>query len=242
MLSVCVIIGSVLGVYFFVRKLNEVWYLVKLGRRVYKSLPSGDLGWPLIGSSFSFYKAFKAGGDPDSFIHHLISRNGRVGMYKSHLYGRPTIIVTDPEICRRIYLDDQKFKPNYPKSVKLLEVNGLFSRIDHKTFYRIMASPLNGYEILSKYVSFIEEIMSKGLEEWSTMKEPIELLSEIGSLLFKVIIRIFLGNEIPTPTLNKLEALYKHLGPVILSILPYDVPGLTYHHALKGTPVDDFNV
>lgn len=154
-------------------------------------------------------------------------------MYKSHLYGRPTIIVTDPEICRRIYLDDQKFKPNYPKSVKLLEVNGLFSRIDHKTFYRIMASPLNGYEILSKYVSFIEEIMSKGLEEWSTMKEPIELLSEIGSLLFKVIIRIFLGNEIPTPTLNKLEALYKHLGPVILSILPYDVPGLTYHHALK---------
>ena len=74
MLSVCVIIGSVLGVYFFVRKLNEVWYLVKLGRRVYKSLPSGDLGWPLIGSSFSFYKAFKAGGDPDSFIHHLISR------------------------------------------------------------------------------------------------------------------------------------------------------------------------
>ena len=74
MLSVCVIVGSVLGVYFFVRKLNEIWHLVKLGRRVYKSLPPGDLGWPLIGSSLSFYRAFKAGGDPDSFIHRLISR------------------------------------------------------------------------------------------------------------------------------------------------------------------------
>ncbi|KAL0553015.1 hypothetical protein IC582_006897 [Cucumis melo] len=225
MLSVCVIVGSVLGVYFFVRKLNEIWHLVKLGRRVYKSLPPGDLGWPLIGSSLSFYRAFKAGGDPDSFIHRLISRNGRVGMYKSCLYGRPTIIVTDPEICRGIYLDDEKFKPNYPKLVKLLEVNGLFSRMDHKTAYRIMASPLNGYEILSKHVSFIDEIMSKGLEEWSTMKEPIELLSEIGSLLFKAIVRIFLGNEIPIPTLNKLEAMYKRLGPAILSILPYDLPG-----------------
>ncbi|KAA0038542.1 beta-amyrin 11-oxidase-like [Cucumis melo var. makuwa] len=87
-----------------------------------------------------------------------------------------------------------------------------------------MASSLNGYEILSKHVSFIDEIMSKGLEEWSTMKEPIELLSEIGSLLFKAIVRIFLGNEIPIPTLNKLEAMYKHLGPAILSILPYDLP------------------
>ncbi|XP_038877829.1 beta-amyrin 11-oxidase-like [Benincasa hispida] len=233
-ISAYVIIGSVLWVYLFVRKFNEIWYLVKLGRKVYKSLPPGDFGWPFIGYSLSFYKAFKAGGDPDSFISHLLSKNGRVGMYKSHLYGRPTIIVTDLEICRLIYLDDEKFKPNYPKSVKILEVNGLFSRIDHKTAYKIMASPINGYEILSNYVSFIDQTMAKGLEEWSTAKEPIELLSEIGSLLFKVIIHIFLGNEITAPTMAKLEELYKHLGPAILSILPYDLPGLTFHHALKA--------
>lgn len=163
----------------------------------------------------------------------FLYRNGRVGMYRSHLYGRPAIIVTNPEICRRIYLDDEKFKPSYPKSVRILEVNGLFSRINHKTAYRIMASPINGYEILSIYVSFIDQIMAKGLEEWSTMKEPIELLGEIGSLLFKVIVHIFLGTGIGAPTMAKLEALYKHLGPAILSIFPYDLPGLTFHRALK---------
>ena len=73
-INVCVIIGFVLGVYMFVRKLNEIWYLVKLGRKAYKSLPPGDMGWPLLGSSFSFYKAFTVGGDPDSFINHLLSK------------------------------------------------------------------------------------------------------------------------------------------------------------------------
>lgn len=73
-INVCVIIGFVLGVYMFVRKLNEIWYLVKLGRKAYKSLPPGDMGWPLLGSSFSFYKAFTVGGDPDSFIYHLLTR------------------------------------------------------------------------------------------------------------------------------------------------------------------------
>ncbi|XP_022952147.1 beta-amyrin 11-oxidase-like [Cucurbita moschata] len=234
MINVCTIIGAVLGVYMFVRKLNEIWYLVKLGRKAYKSLPPGDMGWPLLGSSFSFYNAFTVGGDPDSFIYHLLSRNGRVGMYKSHLYGRPTIIVTDPEICRRIYLDDEIFKPNYPKSVKILEVNGFFTRADHKSAYRIMAAPMNGYEVLSHYVDFIDQVMAKGLEEWSSMKEPIELLGEIGSLFFKVISRIFLGTDIGASRMAELETLYKDLGPAILSILPYDVPGLVYHRALKA--------
>ena len=154
-------------------------------------------------------------------------------MYKSHLYGRPTIIVTDPEICRRIYLDDEIFKPNYPKSVKILEVNGFFTRADHKSAYRIMAAPMNGYEVLSHYVDFIDQVMAKGLEEWSSMKEPIELLGEIGSLFFKVISRIFLGTDIGASRMAELETLYKDLGPAILSILPYDLPGFTFHHALK---------
>ena len=50
---------------------------------------------------------------------------------------------------------------------------------------------LNGYKVLSHCVDFIDQIMAKGLEEWSTKKEPIELFGEIGSLFFKVISIIF---------------------------------------------------
>ena len=96
-----------------------------------------------------------------------------------------------------------------------------------------MAAPINGYNVLSHYVDFIDQIMAKGLEEWSTKKEPIELFGEIGSLFFRVISRIFLGTDIGPSRMAELETLYKDLGPAILSILPYDLPGLTFHRALK---------
>ena len=74
LMNVCVIIGVVLGFYVFVRRFNEIWYLFKLGRKLNKSLPPGDLGWPFVGSTFSFYKAFKVEGDPYTFIHTLLLR------------------------------------------------------------------------------------------------------------------------------------------------------------------------
>uniref|UniRef100_A0A9I9E8S1 Beta-amyrin 11-oxidase-like n=1 Tax=Cucumis melo TaxID=3656 RepID=A0A9I9E8S1_CUCME len=215
MISVCVIIGVVLGVSLLVfRRLNELWYLVKSGGRAYKSLPPGDLGWPVIGSSFSSYKTFVVQEDPISFIQSLHSRYGKGGIYKTHLYGKPTVIATDPEICRRIYLDEAKFKQHYPKSVKILEgSSGEFSKMDHKIAYKVMAAPMNGSEVLSNYVDFIEEVIAKGLEEWSSMmRDPIKLLEEIGNLFFKVIIKVFLGSQLDAKTMVELHTLYKEMS------------------------------
>ena len=155
-------------------------------------------------------------------------------MYKSHLFGMPTVIVTNPEICRRIYLDDECFEPNYPKSVKILETNGNFLKIEHKIGYKIIASPMNGSEVLSKHVEFIEQLVEMGLEEWSSMRrEPIEVMDKIGGLFFKVVLHIFLGNEIDDQAMAELHTLYRELGLVIMSFLPYDLPGFTYRRALK---------
>ena len=73
-MNVCVIIGVVLGFFYvFARRFNEIWYSFKLGRKIYKSLPPGDLGWPFVGSTLAFNKAFRVVGDPYTFIHtHLL--------------------------------------------------------------------------------------------------------------------------------------------------------------------------
>lgn len=157
-------------------------------------------------------------------------------MYKTHLYGNPTVIVTNPEICRRIYLDEANFKQHYPKSVKILEgSSGDFSNMDHKIAYKVMASPMNGYEVLSNYVDFIEEVIAKGLEEWSSMmREPIKLVDEIGILFFKVITKIFLGSQLDAKTMVELHTLYKELSfGMVMSTFPYDFPGFTFHQLLK---------
>uniref|UniRef100_A0A9I9CGS2 Beta-amyrin 11-oxidase-like n=1 Tax=Cucumis melo TaxID=3656 RepID=A0A9I9CGS2_CUCME len=238
MISVCVTIGVVLGVSLLVfRRLNELWYLVKLGGKAYKSLPPGDLGWPVIGSSFSSYKTFMVQEDPISFIQSLHSRYGEGGIYKTHLYGKPIVIATDSEICRRIYLDEAKFKQHNPESVKILEgSSGDFSKMDHKIAYKVVATPMNGSEVLSNYVDFIEEVIAKGLEEWSSMlREPIKLLDEIGSLFFKVITKVFLGSRLDAKTMVELHALYKELSfAMVMSTFPYDFPGFTFHQALKA--------
>nr|BBI21930.1 cytochrome P450 monooxygenase [Momordica charantia] len=232
------LLGASIGLYFFVfgflRNFNELWYFLRLGGKIYNALPPGHMGWPLLGSSLSFYKAFKIGGDPNSIINHLVSRYGRVRMYKSHLYGSPVIIVTDPEVCRRVYLDDERFKLSYPKSVNILQGDRSLLKIDYKIVHRLMAAPINGSEALSKYMGFIEEAVVKGLEEWGSVKGPVELLLEFKRLTFKVITGVFLGPAFTDSEIAQLENLYAEIGLAILSIFPYDLPGFSYRRALKA--------
>ncbi|XP_022139676.1 ent-kaurenoic acid oxidase 2-like [Momordica charantia] len=141
------------------------------------------MGWPLIGSLLTFYKAYKIGGNPNYVMDDLVSRYGKVGMYKCHLYGTPTIIVTNPEACRRIYSDDEHFKFNYPKTVNILLGDGSLTRLNPKILHRFIAPPINGSEPLSRYVEFIEKLIVEALEEWSKASPSKSLLmSSLGLL------------------------------------------------------------
>jgi ent-kaurenoic acid hydroxylase len=68
-----ILVASLLGgyafVFGFIRRLNEWYYVRRLGKL---PLPPGDMGWPFLGNMPTFLKAFKS--DPDSFINNLISR------------------------------------------------------------------------------------------------------------------------------------------------------------------------
>ncbi|KAK2399641.1 beta-amyrin 11-oxidase [Trifolium repens] len=110
------------------------------------NIPPGHLGWPLIGNMLAFIKDFKSG-HPDSFINNLISRYGRTGMYKSHLFGSPSIIVCDADMCRKVLTDDETFKIGYPKStLEMIKCKFFWSssREEQKRFKRLL-SVLSSY-------------------------------------------------------------------------------------------------
>lgn len=71
-----ILVAAVLGGYAFVfgflRRVNDWYYVWRVGRTQYP-LPPGDMGWPFLGNLHTFLKAFKS--DPDSFIHDLVSRS-----------------------------------------------------------------------------------------------------------------------------------------------------------------------
>ncbi|KAK1583120.1 hypothetical protein Q3G72_021151 [Acer saccharum] len=225
------ILGLV-GVLIFVKKANGWLYESKLGAKQY-SLPPGDLGWPFIGNMWSFLKAFKSN-NPDSFIDTFVTRYGRTGIYKALMFGRPSVIVTLPETCKRVLTDDDAFKPGWPVStIKLIGEKSFISISyeEHKRLRRLTAAPVNGYEALSLYLNYIEENVISALDKWSKMGQ-FEFLTYTRKLTFRIIMYIFLSSE-SEDVMEALEREYTTLNYGVRA-MAINIPGFVYHKALKA--------
>ncbi|KAL2478069.1 Ent-kaurenoic acid oxidase 2 [Forsythia ovata] len=232
-----VIVGCLsgfLGVIIWVlRSVNWWYYERKLGEKMRYKLPPGDFGWPFIGNMWSFLRAFKSS-NPDSFISSFVTRFGHTGLYKVHMFGSPSIIVTTPEACRRVLTDDEAFKPGWPSStVNLIGKNSFIgiSDEDHRRLRKLTAAPVNGHESLSMYLRYIEDNVVTTLDKWANMGQ-IEYLTEIRKLTFKIIIYIFLSSE-SEPVMEALEREYTNLNYGVRA-MAINIPGFAYHKALKA--------
>ncbi|XP_027336886.1 beta-amyrin 11-oxidase-like [Abrus precatorius] len=229
--------ATLFACYFFVckflRGLNGWYYDLKLRNKQYP-LPPGDMGWPLFGNMLTFLKDFSSG-HADSFINNLVSRYGRTGIYKTHLFLNPSIIVCAPETCKRVLQDEENYKHGYPTSTQELTRSRPFEGVagaEHKRIRRLVTAPIVGQHMLVKYLERIENIVINSLEELSTIKHPVELLTETKKISFKVIIHIFLGsyNE---GIVTKVGDLFTVLFDGLFSV-PINAPGFTFNKALKA--------
>ncbi|KAF9625947.1 hypothetical protein IFM89_027815 [Coptis chinensis] len=226
------LLGGFVVVLGLLKRANEWYYERKLGE-TRLSLPPGDLGWPLIGNMWSFLRAFKSN-DPESFINGFVKRFGRTGMYKAFMFGNPTIMVTIPETCKQVLMDDEKFKPGWPQST--VELIGRKSFVglsyeDHKWLRRLTAAPVNGHEALSVYLEFIEDNVVSTLEKWSNMGE-IEFLTQLRKLTFRIIMHIFIskGGE---SVMEALEEVYTTLNYGVRA-MAINLPGFAYYRARQS--------
>ncbi|KAI3731963.1 hypothetical protein L1987_63157 [Smallanthus sonchifolius] len=228
-----ILLGLVLILKWGLKSVNIWIYERHLGETTRQSLPPGDLGWPLIGNMLLFLRAFKST-DPDSFISSFVNRFGSSGIYKSFMFGSPSIIVTVPEACRKVLFDDDAFKPGWPTAT--LELIGRKSFVsisyeDHKRLRKLTAAPVNGHEALSIYMQYIEAKVVSALDKWSQMGQ-IEFLTQLRKLTFQVIMYIFLSSE----SKDVMEALEKEYTTLNYGVraMAINIPGFVYHSALKA--------
>ncbi|KAL6178537.1 hypothetical protein ACLB2K_050055 [Fragaria x ananassa] len=222
------------GVLVLILKRANEWYLVSSLGENQSSLPPGDMGWPFIGNTLSFLYSLKYS-HPDSFVSNYVKRYGQKGIYKAYLFGKPTIIATAPEICRKILTDDTQFKAGWPKSTTELLGKLAFmgsSAEEHKRLRKLTAAPISGHKALSMYHEYIKDVVVTSLDEWSKSEEPIEFLTEIRKLTFKIVMHIFLSSDIG-PMLETLEKDYAALNHGLRS-MAINLPGFAYHNALKA--------
>ncbi|XP_057520343.1 ent-kaurenoic acid oxidase 2-like [Amaranthus tricolor] len=230
-----VVLGGLVAVYGFLKTVNEWFYVRRLGKKRHL-LPPGDMGWPFMGTQLSFLKAFKSK-NPDSFISNFAARFGTKGIYKAMMFGKPCVIVTTPESCKRVLSDDTTFGPGFPESITKLMGKKAFHGIsseEHKRLRRLTTAALSGQEALSIYISHIEQIVTTSLEEWASMSRPIEFLTEMRKIAFKVIMYVMVGETSTDQSIMEaLEKEYTTLNHGLKS-MAIDFPGFAYHSALKA--------
>ncbi|MCD9646508.1 hypothetical protein HAX54_036394 [Datura stramonium] len=229
-----VLMIGIVALYGFLNKANE-WFCVKKLDKIQWILPPGDLGWPFIGNMLSFIRSYKYG-DPESFISSFTTRFGNGGMYKAFMYGKPSIIVTTPETCRQVLMDEEHFVLSFPKSLTDLTARRTFhgvTRQQHKLLRQITSSSIIGHEALSMYVDYIKEIAVAAFDKWSSREEPIELLTEMRKYASQVIMTVIMGTKIDDKWFDMAETEFSVFVDGIFA-LPVDLPGFSYHRALKA--------
>ena len=164
----------------------------------------------------------------------LHNRYGKTGMYKTYLFGSPSIIVCAPETCKKVMTDEEQFKLGYPKATNILMGRRAFHNIsnaEHKRLRKLTTSPINGHDALSMYVECIERIVVDNLEEWSGSDRPVELLTELRKVAFKVITNIFMGPNSDS-VIQEVRELYTDLNTGMKSQV-INIPGFAFHKALQ---------
>jgi len=65
-------------------------------RRCRARLPPGHMGLPFVGESLALHWYFKLARRPDGFVDAKRRRYGAGGVYRTHLFGSPTVLVCSP--------------------------------------------------------------------------------------------------------------------------------------------------
>ncbi|XP_038726431.1 beta-amyrin 11-oxidase-like [Tripterygium wilfordii] len=160
---------------------------------------------------------------------------GGMGMYKTHLFGRASILVTKPKTCRAVLSNgDESFQIGYP-AISKLSPNSLKSieGVEHKRVRKLMKSPVSGHEALALYIELIEDNVIISLDEWASMstnQPQIKLLSEIKRVIFKLMINIFLRPNYVS-LIGIMDKLFTDVNNAFLSTA-INIPGI-HHNTLN---------
>ncbi|KAL2482449.1 Ent-kaurenoic acid oxidase 1 [Forsythia ovata] len=214
---------------------NDIWYSVPEIRRCLASgtkLPPGYMGIPFLGEMLSFLWYFKIARHPDDYINSKRRKYGDgVGLYRTHLFGSPSIIVYSPYANKFVLQDANNFSPGWPSN----EIVGRTSlvAVDGDSHTRVRSYVLratNQPDSLRSITLAIQPRVTTALQSWAK-KGRITLFKEAKKVTFENIGKYFASFE-PGPVLDNLDELFKGLVKGFRAT-PINLPGTTYHHALK---------
>ncbi|KAG2722745.1 hypothetical protein I3760_02G140400 [Carya illinoinensis] len=196
------------------------------------TLPLGTLGWPFIGETIEFVSCAYSD-RPETFMDKRCRIYGKV--FKSHIFGSPTIVSTDAEVSKFVLQSDAKtFVPSYPKSLtelmgesSILLINGSLQRKIHGLIGAFFKSPHLKAQITKDMHKYVQESM----ETWED-DHPIYVQDEAKNIAFQVLVKALISLN-PGEEMELLKKQFQEFISGLMS-LPINIPGTQLYRSLKA--------
>ncbi|KAH9307399.1 hypothetical protein KI387_035310, partial [Taxus chinensis] len=197
-------------------------------------LPPGHMGWPIIGELLEFLWYFKFTDKPDEFIWKRNLKYGDTGIYRTHLFGSPSVISCSPETNRFVMgtgTEDGSFIAGWP-APKLLGEKSIImvEGLHHKRLRRALLEAINRPQSLQNIFISLQPAFKEAFQNW-TAKGTINTADEIRALSFSNICSFLLSFQ-RGPMLGSMETMYRGLLAG-LRAQPINIPGTAFHYAIK---------
>ncbi|XP_056385406.1 cytochrome P450 26A1 isoform X1 [Hyla sarda] len=160
-------------------------------------------------------------------------------IYKTHLFGTPTVRIMGSENVRQILLGEHKLvSVHWPASVRTILGSGCLSNLhdsQHKHMKKVIMQAFSR-EALENYLPVMEEEMSNAIHLWMQNDSCVLVYPAVKRLMFRIAMRLLLGFEPeqmdPTheqPLVEAFEEMIRNLFS-----LPIDVPFSGLYKGLRA--------
>uniref|UniRef100_A0A8C9BZR2 Cytochrome P450 26A1 n=1 Tax=Phocoena sinus TaxID=42100 RepID=A0A8C9BZR2_PHOSS len=214
-------------------KLWDLYCVSSRDRSCALPLPPGTMGFPFFGETLQM--VLQRG----KFLQMKRRKYGFI--YKTHLFGRPTVRVMGADNVRRILLGEHRLvSVHWPASVRTILGSGCLSNLHdslHKQRKKVILRAFSR-EALQCYVPVIAEEVGNCLEQWLSCGESgLLVYPQVKRLMFRIAMRILMGCE---PRLasggeaeQQLVEAFEEMTRNLFS-LPIDVPFSGLYRGLKA--------
>ncbi|KAK2993326.1 hypothetical protein RJ640_005362 [Escallonia rubra] len=173
------------------------------------TLPPGHMGIPFIGELLSFLWYFKVVRRPNDYINSKRRKYGAgIGMYRTYLFGVPSIIACSRSATKFVYQSDTKFSQEWPTakilgSTAMVNVQGAA----HMRIKGFVSRAINQPDALRRISLLVQPRVISALQSWAH-KGRIIAFKEAEKVTFEIIGKYFASIE-PGPVLDTLDELFK---------------------------------
>jgi len=202
------------------------------GRRQRAVLPLGSLGWPFIGETLEFISCGYSS-RPENFMDKRRQLYGKV--FKSHLFGSPTIVSIDPDVSKVVLQNDGRiFVPSYPKSLNelmgkssILMLTGNLQKKLHGLIGGFLKSP----QLKEQITVDIEKYILSSMTNWKD-NQFVYIQEETKNIAFHVLLKVLMSLS-PGDDMEYLKQEFRKFISGLVS-LPVKLPGTRLYKSLQA--------